>query len=198
MLSKKRKHVEQEDITSWFPQVLANLIMDYAHQTMCDLMACTFPTRFKMIQPADIGAPYGDWSATWIVFASPKMNKCEKDSDYAADHSYDCFGGFVCNVTNKCSHSDFKSQFEHQRDEDGVMDNLNLNLVDCKLLAVYSAEESSQYMFVHVPTSLLYLIGDNYSRSSSTPIKDIGPVDQAPNQLLYTLLSERTLEIKIF
>ncbi len=50
-----------------FLKELAELIMDYGTLTLCDLLSIILGNRFVLVEPAAVGASYGDFSATWIV-----------------------------------------------------------------------------------------------------------------------------------
>ncbi len=110
-------------------------------------------------------------------------------NDYACEHGYECHSGFVGNPTGL--HDEFVNEFDHRLSHDQLS---HCKLEDCKLLAVKPADEESQYLFVHKPTNLLYLIGSNNSCDDEEEIESIGRADQPPSRLLTTLLSENTIK----
>ncbi len=53
-----------------FLKELAHLIIQYGRLTLsCDLFRVLYGNRFVLIEPAAIGAPYGDLSAKWLVLS---------------------------------------------------------------------------------------------------------------------------------
>jgi hypothetical protein len=170
---------QKNELVGWFPCVLADLIIEYGKETLCDLLSTTFPTRFVMIEPAAIGDPYGDLSAKWFV-KSPS----DPSDSVESDDGDTCFGGLVCSPYEIEYFSTFFDDYKSK-----------IAIDECQLLLVRPAEQDSQFLLVHKPTHKLYLLGVKLIDLDQEEIASVGHVYESPSTLLRMLLREGTLEI---
>jgi hypothetical protein len=168
---------------------LVSIVCEYATPTLCDLLAKQFPNRFILIEPAPMNSMYGDLSAKWIVLATDyDKNKKTEETHTHSFYGYDCYFGFVSGPSSDLQNDIFEHKYSFD-EEKHAMDP-EIKYEDCQFLAMRSADEDSQDLFIHVPTKKLGLIGSNIGFE-----QNIASLDDSAATLLQALIYHGTIDV---